>query len=78
MKTNTETKVKYRTKVDAGKKLISSQPVWRWPLLINTIALVGIIAALIGHGWLDILSWLCLGASVAVIFYAYYLAPYEK
>lgn len=70
--------MKDKPEIVIEKKLIPSQHVWRWPLLINTIALIGIIAALVGHGWFDILSWLCLGSSVAVIIYAYYLAPSDK
>jgi hypothetical protein len=43
-----------------------------------TTAVLGITAARVGHGWLDILSWLCLGSSVAVIVYAYYFAITDK
>jgi hypothetical protein len=74
MKTNTETK----SKIETGKKPLLSRYVWRWPLLINIMALIGIIAALVGHYWLDMLSWFCLGTSVALIFYAYYFATSDK
>ena len=78
MKTNTETKSKTKAKIDTGKKPLLSRYVWRWPLLINIMALIGIIAALVGHDWLDILSWFCLGTSVALIVYAYYFATSDK
>ena len=74
MKTNTETK----SKIETGKKPLLSRYVWRWPLLINTVALIGIIAALIGHDGIDILSWFCLGTSVALIVYAYYFSSSNK
>ena len=71
-------KAKPKNRIETGSKSLLSRHVWRGPLLINTIALVGIIAALVGHGWLDILSWLCLGTSVALIIYAYYFASSDK
>jgi len=70
--------MKVKTEIVTGEKSLSSRYVWRWPLLINTIALIGIIAALVGHGWFDMLSWLCLGSSVALIIYAYYFATSDK
>lgn len=51
----------------------SSGNVWRWPLVINTIVLIGVIGALVGDDWFDIVSWLCLGSSITLIVYAYYL-----
>ncbi len=35
--------------------------IYRWPLLINLIALAGILAALVGNGGWDVFSWLTLG-----------------
>ncbi len=47
----------------------STQRIYLWPLLINCICLLGLISALIGNGWLDLLSWLCLGGVVAFTVY---------
>lgn len=41
--------------------------VFRWPLLIGIMSLVGLVSALIGDGWYDVLSWLCLGACVVLM-----------
>lgn len=41
--------------------------IFRWPLLLAAITAVGLGAALVGDGWLDALSWLALGAIVAVM-----------
>ena len=49
------------------------QSVWRiflWPLVINCICLLGLISALIGNGWLDLFSWICLGGPVVLMAYA--------
>ena len=40
---------------------------WQTPTLIALITLVGLIAALVGDGWHDVLSWAALGVPVAVI-----------
>jgi len=51
-----------------------SQSIWqiyRWPVLVNGIGLLGLLAALIGNGWMDVLSWLCLGGIVVLMIYAY-------
>ncbi len=51
----------------------TSQSAWRiyfWPLVINCVCLLGLVSALIGNGWLDLLSWACLGGSVALLIYA--------
>ena len=48
-----------------------SWQIYRWPLLINGISFLGLVSALIGNGWLDVLSWLCLGGSVVLMVCAY-------
>lgn len=61
---------KFPNKAQSTKSL-STWQIFFWPLLINVIGLFGLIAALLGDGWLDLLSWLCLGAAVILILYAY-------
>ena len=41
------------------------------PTVLAIISLVGLIAALVGDGWLDFLSWATLGIPIAVMFWAY-------
>lgn len=45
----------------------SGWQIYRGPLLINLLALVGITSALIGNGVYDLLSWLCLGTTVGLM-----------
>ena len=54
-----------------GRPALSTRQIFFWPLIVNGICLLGLVAALIGDGWLDLLSWVCLGGSVALIVYAY-------
>ena len=35
--------------------------IFRWPLLIALISIVGLVSALVGDGWWDALSWATLG-----------------
>ena len=49
----------------------SNWQIYRWPLLVNAIGLVGLGAALLGDHWLDYLSWLCLGGTVLLMAMAY-------
>lgn len=48
--------------------------VWRWPLLIAVASLIGLISALLGDGVWNTLSWITLGAPVAVVAIASYRA----
>jgi hypothetical protein len=41
--------------------------IFRWPLLIAAVSLVGLLSALVGDGWYDLLSWLTLGSTLAVM-----------
>lgn len=41
------------------------------PLLIGVISIVGLLAALLGDGVYDGVSWLGLGIPVAAVIYAY-------
>lgn len=40
--------------------------IWRWPLVIGVASAMGLVAALLGDGWLDALAWIGLGAPVIV------------
>lgn len=41
--------------------------VFRWPALLAAVTLVGLLAALLGDGWADVLSAACLGALLVVL-----------
>ena len=45
----------------------SNWRIFRWPLLIGIISIVGLVSALVGDGWYDVLSWLCLGACILLM-----------
>lgn len=44
--------------------------IFRVPLAIGLISVIGLIAALTGDGWLDVLSWLTLAVPPAVVLWA--------
>ena len=44
----------------------SPMHIWLWPTLFGLISAAGLLAALIGDGWYDVISWLALGL-VAVV-----------
>ncbi|MEH6565689.1 MAG: hypothetical protein V7756_10240 [Halopseudomonas sp.] len=48
--------------------------IFRAPLLLAMLSSVGLIAALIGDGVFDLLSWLTLGSTLAVIIW-YWAKP---
>lgn len=41
------------------------------PTVLAILSLIGLIAALVGDGGLDFLSWATLGIPIAVMFWAY-------
>lgn len=45
----------------------SNWRIFRWPLLIAAVSLVGLLSALVGDGGYDLLSWLTLGSTLVVI-----------
>ena len=47
----------------------STARIFRWPLAFAAASLVGLIAALVGDGGYDILSWALLGGAAAAIAY---------
>lgn len=44
-------------------------PVFRWPLLLAAASIIGLVAALVGNGAWDVLSWTCLGSLPALVLY---------
>jgi hypothetical protein len=45
--------------------------VFRWPVLLGVLSLVGLVSALLGDGLWDALSWLTLFVPVAVVAWFY-------
>jgi uncharacterized membrane protein YjjP (DUF1212 family) len=45
----------------------SLRRVFRWPILIAAASIAGLLSALIGDGWADMLSWALLGGLVIVM-----------
>ncbi len=41
--------------------------VFRWPLLVAALSLVGLVAALVGDGVYDLVSWVLLGGVLGVM-----------
>lgn len=41
--------------------------VWAWPIALGVLSTVGLLAALLGTGWLHWVSWICLAVPVLVI-----------
>ena len=44
-----------------SRRVRSTGEIFFWPLIINIICLIGVLAALIGDDGWDVLSWLTLG-----------------
>lgn len=49
----------------------SGWQVFRWPLLMALASAVGLVAALVGDGWYDLVSWATLGVTVVVMIAAW-------
>ncbi|WP_221797150.1 hypothetical protein [Oceanobacter mangrovi] len=49
------------------RRLRSTWEIYRWPLVVNLIALAGILSALIGNELWDLFSWLSLGMIAVAI-----------
>lgn len=45
--------------------------IFRWPIVIGSATVIGLLSALIGDGWADALSWVLLGALIAVMVIAW-------
>jgi hypothetical protein len=41
--------------------------IFRWPLVMAIANAIGLIAALVGNGWYDFLSWATLGGTIVVM-----------
>jgi fatty acid desaturase len=41
--------------------------IFRWPITLALVTIVGLLSALVGDGWADAASWLLLGALVVVM-----------
>lgn len=50
---------------------LSLMEIFRIPALLALVSLAGLISALLGAGWWDILSWITLGLPVAAIAWAF-------
>lgn len=55
--------------IEAPAKEPGRTPVFRVPLILAGLGVVGLLAALLGDGVLDALSWLGLGIPVALCLY---------
>lgn len=49
----------------------STWRIFRWPLVMALANAVGLIAALVGDGWYDLVSWATLGLTLVVILLAW-------
>ncbi len=49
----------------------SGWQIFRWPLLMALANAIGLIAALVGDGWYDLVSWATLGVTLVVIVMAW-------
>lgn len=45
--------------------------IFRWPLVMALANAIGLIAALVGDGWYDLISWATLGLTLIVIIAAW-------
>lgn len=57
-----------RERVDARQ---SNWRIFRWPLAIALATAVGLVAALIGDGAYDVVSWITLGLTIVVMIAAW-------
>lgn len=56
----------------------SNWMVFRWPLLLALMSIVGLVCALLADGWADILSWLLLGGLLVVMVVAWCRKPLQE
>ncbi|GJL56021.1 MAG: hypothetical protein NPIRA02_31530 [Nitrospirales bacterium] len=53
---------------------LNHRQIWRMPLILAFVSIVGLLAALLGNNWWDVLSWGTLGYTMAVMLW-YVLKP---
>lgn len=41
--------------------------IWRWPVMLGVLSAGGLICALVGDGWYDVLSWCMLAFPLMVM-----------
>jgi hypothetical protein len=56
-------------KVRAGAR--TAWRIFQWPLLMALANAVGLIAALMGDGWFDLISWTTLGLTLVIMITAW-------
>lgn len=49
--------------------------IFRWPLALGVANIAGLGCALVGNGWLDVLSWACLGGAAVLCAFLYVRPP---
>ncbi len=47
---------------------LSLWQIFRWPLLLGLVSIAGLAAALMGNGAWDVISWLCLGSLIVLLY----------
>jgi hypothetical protein len=52
--------------MSARKTNRNPNQLWTWPIFLGATSAVGLISALLGDGWADVLSWFGLGLPVVV------------
>lgn len=50
----------------ARRPASQSLSLWRWPIVLGFLSLVGLLVGLADDGWGDVLAWLTLGLVTAV------------
>lgn len=45
--------------------------IWLWPIILGGLSLLGLVAGLLGDGWLDLISWASLGLLAVVCAYTF-------
>lgn len=58
--------------MDRPKLPHTTWQIFRWPLAVAILSLVGLLSALIGDGWNDLVSWLALGLTLGLMITAWY------
>ncbi|MFT4025805.1 MAG: hypothetical protein QM676_03225 [Novosphingobium sp.] len=49
--------------------------IFRWPTLIAMATIAGLLSALVGDSWADMVSWFLLGTLIVVMVFAWFRAP---